>query len=101
MTRLEFLDSVRNLCPELPAEAVEKAVDAFFLAVENNLKNGERVEIRNFGSFTLRTYANKVLRNPRTGDVVEKAVKGHIHFKVGKQMCDHLNPRGIEKKEQS
>lgn len=99
MTRLEFLACISSLCPTIPHESIEKAFNAFFKTIEQNLKDGHRVEIRNFGSFTLRRYVDKVLRNPRTGQVVEKPVKGRIHFKMGKQMHDCLNACGIEKKE--
>jgi integration host factor subunit beta len=101
MTRLEFLACVRSLCATIPPESVEKAMDTFFNTIETFLKNGHRVEIRNFGSFTVRRYVDKVLRNPRTGKVVEKAAKGHIHFKVGKQLHNHLNSCGVPKKEKS
>ncbi len=95
MTRSEFLIHIRNVCSTLPAAKVEKAVDTFFEFIESNLKSGNRLEIRGFGTFTLRQYSKKILRNPRTGYIVEKPVKGHIHFKAGKSLREFLNNQDV------
>ena len=55
------------------------------------LANGERIEIRGFGSFSLHYRPPRVGRNPKTGDSVELAAKYVPHFKPGKEMRERVN----------
>jgi integration host factor subunit beta len=57
----------------------------------NTLSNGERIEIRGFGSFSLHYRPPRVGRNPKTGDSVELAAKYVPHFKPGKEMRERVN----------
>jgi integration host factor subunit beta len=55
------------------------------------LKRGEGIEIRGFGSFTVREYKSYEGRNPRTGTPVHVAPKRLPFFKVGKELRERVN----------
>ncbi|MCW8987017.1 MAG: integration host factor subunit beta, partial [Gammaproteobacteria bacterium] len=55
------------------------------------LANGERIEIRGFGSFSLHYRPPRVGRNPKTGDSVDLTAKYVPHFKPGKEMRERVN----------
>ena len=55
------------------------------------LQQGERIEIRGFGSFSLHYRAPRVGRNPKTGEKVELLGKSVPHFKPGKELRERVN----------
>ena len=67
----------------LPAKDVELAVKHLLDLMSDSLSKGERIEIRGFGSFTVRKYKSYEGRNPRTGETVHVAPKRLPFFKVG------------------
>ncbi|NVB39367.1 integration host factor subunit beta [Pseudenhygromyxa sp. WMMC2535] len=69
----------------------EMVVNTIFDAMTNALVAGDGVEIRGFGSFTVRRYQPYEGRNPRTGDVVHVAAKRLPFFKVGKELRERVN----------
>jgi integration host factor subunit beta len=75
----------------LPFRKAEKVVDKVFDTMSKSLVSGDRIEIRGFGSFTVRQYDGYTGRNPGTGE--EKAVgpKKLPVFKVGQVLRDRLN----------
>ena len=92
MNRSELGDSVA-IQHDLSRRAADAAVNAIFATITGAIVDEERVEIRGFGSFTTRTYAPYVGRNPRTGEPVQVAPKRLPYFKVGKDLrirVDHL-----------
>ena len=52
---------------------------------------GERIEIRDFGSFNLHHRPPRIARNPRTGEAVDLPAKVKVHFKPGKEMRDRVD----------
>ena len=69
----------------------EKVVDTFFDEITETLAQGERVEIRGFGSFTVKNYKPYVGRNPKTGVQIEVPSKKLPFFKVGKELKEMVN----------
>jgi integration host factor subunit beta len=61
-------------------------VNLVFDGLANELKNGGRIEIRGFGSFTVREYNAYNGRNPKTGKIVAVKPKRSPFFKVGKEL---------------
>ena len=70
----------------LPKSRVEMAVDAFFEAMKQALKNGYRIELRGFGVFLVRPRKRGIGRNPKTGAVVPIPEGKTIRFKPGKEL---------------
>ncbi len=66
-------------------------VDTIFEEMKQALVNGERIEIRGFGSFSIREYDGYDGRNPKTGEKVRVAPKRLPFFKVGKELRDRIN----------
>jgi len=69
----------------------EKVVDTFFEKVKETLVNGERVEIRGFGSFTVKKYQAYAGRNPKTGVQIDVTAKRLPFFKVGKELKERVD----------
>ena len=80
--------SVKN---DIPHPDAEVAVNRFFSVVADSLKGGKRVEIRGFGSFSVREYDGYMGRNPRTGEEIPVPPKRLPFFKVGKDMKEAVN----------
>ena len=69
----------------------EQVVNAIFESMTEALRQGEGIEIRGFGSFTVRQYKSYEGRNPRTGETVHVAPKRLPFFKVGKELRERVN----------
>ena len=90
MTKSDLIDV---LCEtqKLPKGRAELLVHVIFDALEAALKRGERIEIRGFGSFELRSYRGYDGRNPRTGSSVAVRPKRLPFFKVGKELKERVD----------
>ena len=69
----------------------EGAVNIFFNNIKQSLSAGDKVEIRGFGSFLIRTYNAYVGRNPKTGDKVHVPKKELPFFRAGKDLREKVN----------
>src|SRR5579864_65805 len=90
ITKSELIDHVADKL-RLPKARAEQIVDTIFDSMVNALKQGEGIEIRGFGSFTVREYKGYEGRNPRTGEAVKVAQKRLPFFKVGKELRERVN----------
>jgi len=90
MTKSDLIDV---LCEtqKIPKGRAELLVQVVFESMEAALKRGERIEIRGFGSFELRSYRPYEGRNPRTGVRVSVQPKRLPFFKVGKELKERVN----------
>jgi integration host factor subunit beta len=91
MTRSELIARLSNNNTGLTAQQAERTVDIMLQEIVNALSNGNRVELRGFGVFTLRERKARVGRNPRTGELVNVPEKSVPFFKAGKLLRDRLN----------
>ena len=66
-------------------------VNTFFDTVKDALREGDRVEIRGFGSFKVKQYEAYVGRNPKTGSPVEVEPKQLPFFRAGKELKEFIN----------
>ncbi len=90
MNRSELIKSLAEECDINTAEAT-RIVTIFFDSMKDAMKNGNRVEIRGFGSFKIKEYKSYKGRNPKTGEVVTVASKKLPFFRAGKEFKDYLN----------
>ena len=67
------------------------AVKMIFDRLSDALNRGERIEIRGFGAFSLRTRKSRVGRNPRTGEPVEVLAKRIPYFRPGKELRERVD----------
>ncbi len=90
MTKAELVDEVaRN--SELSKKDAEVIVQTVLDSIVDSLKNGEKVELRGFGSFRLRDRASRQGRNPKTGEKVFVPAKKVPYFKPGKDLRELIN----------
>ncbi len=91
MTRSELIQIVSTKQSQLSDKEVEIAVKYVFDEMAEALGRGQRIEIRGFGSFSIRFRPARMARNPKTGAYVRKEGKYSLHFKPGKEMRDRVN----------
>ncbi len=90
MTKADLIAAVAEKL-KFPWGRAELVVDQIFEAMIEALKRGEGIEIRGFGSFTIREYEAYEGRNPRTGETVHVKPKRLAFFKVGKELRERVN----------
>jgi integration host factor subunit beta len=90
MTRADLIAALAFRFPKLMAKDAEISVKEILDAISRALVQGERVEIRGFGSFSLNYRPARIGRNPKTGEAVSVAKKHVPHFKAGKEMRDRV-----------
>jgi integration host factor subunit beta len=91
MTKSELILRIGELNPHLYHRDVERIVATIFEEIVTALARGNRIELRNFGSFGLKHRSARSGRNPRTGVRVEVPRKAIPFFKTGKQLRARLN----------
>ena len=91
MTKSELIEILSQKQSQLAYKDVELAVKTMLDHMATTLANGDRIEIRGFGSFSLHYRPPRVGRNPKTGDSVELAAKYVPHFKPGKELRERVN----------
>src|SRR3954464_3788768 len=90
MTKSELIEAIAAR-GELTKARAEMVVNCVFDAMTEALQRGEGIEIRGFGSFTVRPYKPYDGRNPRTGQPVPVPSKRLPFFKVGKELKELVN----------
>jgi integration host factor subunit beta len=90
MTKSELIEAIAAR-GELTKARAEQVVNCVFDAMTEALQRGEGIEIRGFGSFTVRPYKPYDGRNPRTGQPVPVPAKRLPFFKVGKELKELVN----------
>lgn len=91
MTKSELIERISEMQPQLSPKDVELAVKTILEQMSDALADGQRIEIRGFGSFSLHYRAPRKGRNPKTGESVELDGKYVPHFKPGKEMRERVN----------
>lgn len=75
----------------MPMEESSIIVNIFFDSMKKALLNGDRVEIRGFGSFKIKNYPSYEGRNPKTGESVDVVSKKLPFFRAGKELKEFIN----------
>ncbi len=90
MTKADLIDSLakRN---EMPRPKAEEFVNGLFDDLVKALKNGEKVNISGFGTFSVSERKGRLGRNPKTGATIEIAPSRAAKFKAGKTLKDSLS----------
>ncbi|WP_068545213.1 integration host factor subunit beta [Thalassotalea crassostreae] len=91
MTKSELIERLIDKLDHLSAKDVELAIKDILEMMANTLEQGDRIEIRGFGSFSLHYRAPRTGRNPKTGESVELSGKYVPHFKPGKELRERVN----------
>lgn len=91
MVKSELIQALKDKLPDLQTKDVELAVNCILTQMTDALAQGERIEIRGFGSFDCRHKLPRLTRNPKTGAAVHSPATVTVHFKSGKDMKDRVN----------
>ena len=93
MIRSELIQIIADENPHLYQRDVERIVNTVFSEITEALAKGNRVELRGFGAFSVKSRNARMGRNPRTGEPVKVESKAVPFFKTGKLLRDRLNGR--------
>jgi integration host factor subunit beta len=91
MRKSELIENLVDRFQDLPVRDVEVAVKSIIEHMTEALQEGDRIEIRGFGSFSLHHRAPRIGRNPKTGESVSLEAKRVPHFKPGKELRDEVD----------
>ena len=91
MTKSELIARLAESYTQLVAKDAEFVVKTILDAMTSALANGQRIEIRGFGSFALNVRPPRIGRNPKSGDKVMVQEKRVPHFKPGKELRERVD----------
>ena len=91
MTKSELILKITKKNSFLYQKDIYKIIDTLFDTVAKALKDGDRVELRGFGTFSTKLRNARIGRNPKTGEPVAIPKKNMTFFKMGKSMKERIN----------
>jgi integration host factor subunit beta len=91
ITKSEMIEMLAADQPQLAYRDVELAVKGLLERMADALAEGDRIEVRGFGSFSLHYRPSRIGRNPKTGDAVTVPEKHVPHFKPGKDLRERVD----------
>jgi len=91
MIKSELIAKIAEANPHLYYRDVERIVSTIFDEITDALAEGNRVELRGFGAFSVKTRPARIGRNPRTGEKVSVDEKSVPYFKTGKDLRERMN----------
>jgi integration host factor beta subunit len=91
MKKSELIEKVSEKIEYLTKKQVETIIDMIFDAMKDKLIKGEKIELRGFGNFKVKTRDSRQARNPKTGETVTVPPQRAIQFKMSKALKDALN----------
>ena len=92
MTRSDLIEKLARKFPDLTQENIEALVKTVFKEMSQAIINGDRVELRGFGSFSTRERKARTARNPKNGEPVKVGKRYAVYFRTGKNLRECLNP---------
>jgi integration host factor subunit beta len=91
MTKSELIAKLAEKYSQLVAKDAEFAVKMILDSMTHSLVQGQRIEIRGFGSFGLNHRPARIGRNPKSGEKVHVPEKFVPHFKAGKELRERVD----------
>ncbi len=91
MIKSDLVSKIAGQNPHLYQRDVENIVNSILNEIAAALARGDRVELRGFGAFSVKSRPARTGRNPRTGEHVAVEQKVVPFFKTGKEMRERLN----------
>ena len=90
MTKADLIESATNKAG-LPRQSVEDIINEVFNGITAALKNGDKVNISGFGTFSISHRKARTGRNPKTGETIQIASSRAAKFKAGKGLKESLS----------
>lgn len=91
MTKSVLIEKVSEKFGSLTRKQTEIVVDTLFETMKDALVKGDKIEIRGFGNFRLKSRRPRMARNPKTGVKISVPAKKALHFKAGKALREAMN----------
>jgi len=91
MIKSDLVNSLLSKSDSFSYEDIEKSVKSILDLIAHSLANNQRVEVRNFGTFSTRSREQRLSRNPKTGTSVLVEQKNHPYFRASKNLKQSLN----------
>ena len=91
MNKSDLVSKISNKSDSFIEEDIEKSVNSILELISKSLSKKQRVEIRNFGTFSIRSREERLSRNPKTGTSVLVEAKNHPYFRASKNLKQSLN----------
>ena len=93
MKKSDLLVELEKKFDYLPKREVERTLEKVLQFLSSNLSKGNRIELRDFGTFILKLRKERLGRNPATGEQINIGQKYFVHFKPGKKLKEVINER--------
>ena len=91
MNKSDIIKKFSDNSDTLTESDLGQAVNSILALISDSLSNGNRVEVRNFGTFSIRLREKRLSRNPKTGTSVLVDAKYHPYFRASKHIKESLN----------
>ena len=92
MSRPELLKLLKEKNPKINQSELKNIIDIFCSSIENALTKGQKIELRDFGSFFIKKIKEKkYARNPKTGQIIYVEEKNKVRFRAGKKLKKEIN----------
>lgn len=91
MTRAQLISLLTSKYSNLSPKLIDASVREIFQVMTETLAYGDRIEIRGFGSFEVRTREPRTAHNPKTGESVSLGARKVVHFKPGVELRQRVN----------
>ena len=86
MTKSELITKIASQFPQLTHADTALSIQSMLDGMVDTMANNQRIEIRGFGSFTIKIRQPRISRNPKTGEKVQVGAKRVPHFKSGSEL---------------
>ena len=91
MNKSDLVNKISNKSDSFIEDDIEKSINSILELISKSLSKKQRVEIRNFGTFSIRSREERLSRNPKTGTSVLVEAKNHPYFRASKNLKQSLN----------
>ena len=91
MNKLQIINNLSSKTELYSEDDIQRSIQAIIKLLSESLAKKDRVEIRNFGTFSTRKRESRVSRNPKTGTSVLVEAKNHPYFRASKYLKESLN----------
>tara|TARA_B100001559_G_C16428134_1_gene588512 strand:- start:11 stop:292 length:282 start_codon:yes stop_codon:yes gene_type:complete len=93
MKKSDLLVELEKKFDYLPKREVERTLEKILQFLSSNLSKGNRIELRDFGTFILKLRKERLGRNPATGEQIKIGQKYFVHYKPGKKLKELINEK--------
>ena len=90
MNKQQLIENISNSA-DISKVSAAKALEAFTSSIQNAMEKNDTVSLIGFGTFSVKSRAERNGRNPKTGETIKIQASKSVGFKAGKNLKDALN----------